>query len=123
MRLHKSVLYVLFPAFLCYYAAIAHAALQKDALYGPASALTELRHILPRLAVPACLSDTVSRAMDGLRLAVADSWLMRDTRPSEAQARRDFVALWADLERAPSRPATAAAPENPGYPVLVPGQD
>lgn len=122
MRMHKSVLYVLFPAFLCYYAAVAHASLQKDVLTGPESAFSQLRRIIPRLAVPACLTATVHRAMGELREAVEAAGLMRDSRPSAEQSRRDFVALWKDLE--PSRPVVATPVEpDPGYPVLVPGQD
>lgn len=122
MRIQKTVLYVLFPAFLCYYVAVAHAALQKDALTGPASALTELRHILPRLALPTCLTVTVDLAMGSLRRAVADSWLMHDSRPSPEQARRDFAALWADLEPVPVMVDTPTTAQS-SYPVLIPGQD
>ena len=122
MRMHKSVLYVLLPAFLCYYAAVAHASLRKDVMTGPESAFSQLRRILPRLAVPACLTTTVHRAMDELREAVEAAGLMRDSRPSAEQSPRDFVTLWKDLD--PSRPAVAApADPDPGYPVLVPGQD
>lgn len=122
MRMHKSVLYVLLPAFLCYYAVVAHASLQKDVLSGPESAFSQLRRIVPRLAVPACLTDTVHRAMGELREAVEAAGLMRDSRPTAEQARRDFIALWKDLE--PSRPVAAAPAEpDPVYPVLVPGQD
>ncbi|MEA4857784.1 MAG: hypothetical protein AAGU21_01890 [Solidesulfovibrio sp.] len=123
MRLHKSVLYVLFPAFLCYCAAIAHATTQKDVLSGPTSALTELGRLLPRLAGPACLAETATQAMGGLRRAVADSWLMRDSRPSQAQARRDFVALWAELEGAPAWARHESAAGTPGSTELLPGQD
>jgi hypothetical protein len=122
MRMHKSVLYVLFPAFLCYYAAVAHASLQKDVLSGPESPFSQLRRIIPRLAVPACLADTVHRAMSELREAVEAAGLLRDSRPTAEQSRRDFVALWKDLE--PSRPeAEAPVASDSGYPVLVPGQD
>ncbi len=120
MRVHKSVLYVLFPAFLCYYVAVAHASLQKDALAGPSSAFSQMRLIMPRLAVPACLTDTVQRSMDGLRQAVAEAGLMRDTRPSPEQARRDFVALWKDLEPARQAEPTSAGPLSSH---LLPGQD
>jgi hypothetical protein len=122
MRIQKTVLYVLFPAFLCYYVAVAHTALQKDALAGPASAFSELRRIIPRLALPTCLNDTVDLTMGSLRRAVADSWLMHDSRPSAEQSRRDFAALWADLEPVPvmvDTPTTAPS----SYPVLIPGQD
>ncbi|WP_300162937.1 hypothetical protein [Solidesulfovibrio sp.] len=120
MRMHKSVLYVLFPAFLCYYVAVAHASLQKDALAGPSSAFSQMRLRMPRLAVPACLTDTVKRGMDGLRQAVTEAGLMRDSRPSPEQARRDFVALWKDLD--PARHAVPT-PAGPAFSILLPGQD
>ncbi len=76
-----------------------------------------------RLFALPSLPPAVTEAFDAVRECVRRSPLMQDTRPSAAQERRDFVALWADLEQAgPS--LDQEAPETiPDYPVLVPGQD
>lgn len=114
MRLPKSFLTVLFPAFLIYYAAVADAALP-----GHSSSRTSGFSTLA-----ASVAASVSTAMDGLREKVRASGLMTDTRPSPEQARRDLAALWADLEGPRPTVAGPALPaDRPGYPVLEPGQD
>ena len=122
MRISKSFLMVLFPAFLVYYVAVADAALQGHRLSARPAGRSAMGRLIPRL--PESVTGTLRTAMDGLREKVLASGLMTDTRPSPEQARRDFAALWADLEG--PRPAAAAPSlpaENPGYPVLEPGQD
>lgn len=124
MRIPRPVLTVLFPAFLCYYAAVAHASLPGHGLAARPAPLSELGRVLSHVALPASVTNTVSETASRLRETVMASGLMTDTRPNAEEARRDFVALWADLE--PSRTAVEAASpalDTPGSPVLVPGQD
>jgi len=124
MRIPKPVLTVLFPAFLCYYAAVAHASLPGHGLSARPSAFSELGRLLSYVALPASVTETVKDSLGSLRETVMASRLMTDTRPSDAKACRDFVDLWAALE--PPRAvleAPSPATDNPGYPVLVPGQD
>jgi|GEM_PF-2708455 len=123
MRIPRTVLHVLFPVFLCYYAAVAHASLQGRGLAPAANTLlSDLGRALSHLSLPASVSDTLRSAAGDVRQAVMTSALMRDSRPSPEQERRDFIALWADLEPArPTVPATVG--EASGYPILIPGQD
>lgn len=122
MRIPKPVMMVLFPAFLCYYAVAADAALQGHRAAGRPSVGAALARLVPRL--PDAVTETVHRTVADLRQTVLASALMTDTRPSAAQERRDHVALWAELE---SGLSAVAAPERererPDYPVLEPGQD
>jgi hypothetical protein len=108
MRIPRSLHYVLLPAFLCYYAAVANASLPGRGQ--------------PTRAV-AALPEVVTEAVDSLRATIATSGLMRDTRPSPAEEQRDFVALWADLQ--PHHAGIVATQPEPSadYPELVPGQD
>jgi hypothetical protein len=124
MRIPKPVMYVLFPAFLCYYAVAADAALQgRGHASRSAAALPDIGRFIPRLTLPASVTEAANEAVTSLREAVMTSGLMRDTRPTPEQEKRDFVALWADLEH--SRPAAPAflAEKIPGSPAVVPGQD
>jgi alpha-ketoglutarate-dependent taurine dioxygenase len=101
-------MYVLFPAFLCYYAVAADAALQGrgHAARSAAAALPDIGRLIPHLELPASVTEAASDAVARLREMVLTSGLMRDTRPSAEQEKRDFVTLWADLEQ--SRPAEPA---------------
>lgn len=107
MRIPKPVMYVLFPAFLCYYAVAADAALQgRGHASRSAAALPDIGRLIPHLELPASVTEAASDALTRLREIVLTSGLMRDTRPSAEQEKRDYVALWADLEQ--SRPAEPA---------------
>jgi hypothetical protein len=100
MRIPKPVMYVLFPAFLCYYAVTADAALQgRGHASRSATTLPDIGRLIPHLALPASLTEAASEAVTRLRETVLTSGLMRDTRPSAEQEKRDFVSLWADLEQ------------------------
>ncbi len=123
MRIPRRILYILFPAFICYYAAVAHAALQgKSVAPAAASLVSSIGQVVPRLALPETVAQRIRDAAHDLRQTVMDSAIMRDSRPSAEQERRDFVALWADLER-PNPGLSAAVESDPAYPALVPGQD
>ena len=123
MRIPRRILSILFPLCICYYAAVAHAALQgKSVAPAAASLVSSIGQAMPRLALPETVAQRIRDAAHDLRQTVMSSAIMRDSRPSAEQERRDFVALWADLER-PTPGVSAAVESDPAYPALVPGQD
>lgn len=122
MRITRSFLYGLFPVFLCYYSAVADASLPgRTGAPHSAAVLPELGRLVSRLTLPAAVTESVGQAMDELRTTIMASGLMRDSRPSPEQERRDFVALWADLQPASPPPDLSGQAANPAG--LIPGQD
>jgi len=123
MRIPRSILYILFPAFLCYYAAVADAALQGRGLGARPAAMPSFSRIMPHLSLPSQMTDAVSEAVNDLRTAIITSRLMQESLPDPEQERRDFVALWADLQPARTMATPERLEKDPGASILIPGQD
>lgn len=120
MRLTRSLVAVSLSACLGYCAVVANASPSRRSLEESRLSLAQAGGLLARMSPAAGTALTLRDGFYALRDAVRASALMHDSRQSDAASRREFVALWADLESGPRHTPGDVTAEAAG---LIPGQD